>query len=127
MALCENRYQRLIHLVECGRVAFEAGRYLQAVFHWEQSWREESGPTRQLMQGLMQAAGAYRKLELAQPLGMFKLLLLAIERIGPIPDGFAGLRLDDFRAGLERSRREAIFWVAGGVPPGRPAPLQRVG
>jgi hypothetical protein len=126
MALCEHRYERLIHLVESGRVAFEAGRYLQAVFHWEQGWREESGAARQLLQGLMQAAGAYRKQELAEPLGMFKLLLLAIEKLGPLPDGFLGLGLDDFRAGLERSRKEAIIWVAGGPRSGPAATLPRL-
>jgi hypothetical protein len=128
MALCENSSHRLVQQVESGRAAFESGRYLQAVFHWEQAWRQESGQARQLLQGLMQAAGAYRKQELAEPLGMFKLLLLAIEKVGPLPDGFLGLGLDGFRSGLERSRKEAICWVAGGPRPcpaatlGRPAP-----
>jgi hypothetical protein len=126
MALCENSYERLIHQVENGRAAFEAGRYLQAVFHWEQAWREESGITRQLLQGLMQAAGAYRKQEMAESLGMFKLLLLTIEKVAPIPNGFLGLGLDDFRTGLERSRKEAIAWVAGGTRPGPAAPLLRL-
>jgi hypothetical protein len=126
MALCEYRYERLFHQVERGRLAFEAGQHLEAVGHWELAWREEFGASRQLLQGLMQAAGAYRKQELAEPIGMIKLLLLAIERVGPIPDGFAGLRLDDLRAGLERSRREAIIWVAGGPRPGPAAPLGRI-
>jgi hypothetical protein len=126
MALCENSYERLIHLVECGRVSFEAGRYLQAVIHWEQAWREESGPARQLLQGLMQAAAAYRKQEMAESLGMFKLLLLAIEKVDPIPNGFLGLAVDDFRIGLERSRKEAIAWVAGGPRPGPAAPLDHL-
>jgi predicted metal-dependent hydrolase len=125
MALCENSYHRLIQHVESGRAAFEAGRYLQAVLHWEQAWREESGPARPLLQGLMQAAGAYRKQEMAEPLGMFKLLLLAIEKVGPVPDGFLGLDLDGFRAGLERSRKEAITWVAGGPRPGPAGTLAR--
>jgi hypothetical protein len=126
MALCENSYERLIHQVESGLIAFEAGRYLQAVFHWEQAWREESGPARQLLQGLMQAAGAYRKQEMAESLGMFKLLVLAIEKVDPIPNGFLGLGLNDFRTGLERSRQEAIGWVAGGPRPGPAATLQRL-
>jgi hypothetical protein len=125
MALCENSYHRLIQQVESGRAAFEAGRYLQAVFHWAQAWREETGPARLLLQGLIQAAGAYRKQEMAEPLGMIKLIFLAIEKIGPLPDGFLGLGLDDFRAGLERSRKEAICWVAGGPRPGPAATLRR--
>ncbi len=126
MALCENGYDRLIHQIDLGRTAFEAGRYVQAVFLWERTWREETGMTRQLLQGLMQAAGAYRKRDLAEPLGMFKLLLPTIDKLRPLPNGFLGLGLDDFRAGLERSRKEAIIWVAGGPHPGPAAPLLRV-
>jgi hypothetical protein len=126
MALSKDRYERLVHRVESGRLAFEAGDYLEAVRHWEPAWREELGSSRRLLQGLMQVAGAYRKQELLEPMGMIKLLLLAIERIWPIPNGFAALQLDDFRAGLERSRREAIIWVAGGPRPGPAAPLARI-
>jgi len=127
MALSENRHQRLNRLVERGRIAFESGCYLDAVTHWEQAWREEFGAMRQLLQGLMQVAAAYRKQELRQPLGMAKLLIMGMERVDPFPDGFAGLRLDDFRAGLERSRRRAVIWVAGGPPPCPAAPLRRIG
>jgi hypothetical protein len=127
MALSENHHERMSHLVERGRLAFESGCYLDAVAHWEQAWREEFGASRQLLQGLMQVAAAYRKQELAQPLGMVKLLIMGLERVAPIPDGFAGLRLDDFRAGLERSRRRAVIWVAGGPPPGPAASLARIG
>ena len=127
MALSDNHHERVLHLVEHGRLAFESGQYLDAVTHWEQAWRQEFGASRQLLQGLMQVAAAYRKLEMAQPLGMVKLLIMGMERVGPIPDGFASLRLDDFRAGLERSRRQAVIWVAGGPPPGPAAPLGRIG
>jgi len=127
MTLSENRHERLSHLVERGRLAFESGCFLDAVTHWEQAWREEFGPSRRLLQGLMQVAAAYRKQELRQPLGMAKLLIMGMERVHSIPDGFAGLRLDDFRAGLERSRRRAVIWVAGGAPPGPTAPLGRIG
>ena len=121
MALSEKRAELLGTLLEVGRLAFEAGLYFNAVVHWEQAWREELGPERRLLQGLMQAAGAYHKLELGQATGTLKLLALAIEQLGPLPDGFGGLRLGPFRAGLLRSRREVVAWAVGGSHP-RPAP-----
>lgn len=125
MALSHRHFERLDLLLERGRLAFELGLYLDAVAAWEEAWRQEYGPARQLLQGLMQAAGAYHKRRLEQPLGMVKLLALALERLDPIPDGFGGLRLDSFRDGLERSRREAVTWVTGGPGPGPAASLAR--
>ena len=127
MALSENRYERLVQLLENGRRCFETGHYLEAVAHWELAWREEYGASRQLLQGLMQAAGAYRKLQLGHPQGMHKLIVLAQGKLRTIPDGFAGLQLELFLGGLERSRREAAAWLAGGPRPSPPPSLKRVG
>ena len=125
MALSHHHLERLDLLLERGRLAYELGLYFDAAAAWELAWREEFGPARQLLQGLIQAAGAYHKRRLEQPLGMVKLLALALERLDPIPDGFGGLRLNLFRNGLERSRREAVAWVTGGPCPGPAASLTR--
>jgi predicted metal-dependent hydrolase len=125
MALSENRHERMLQLLENGRRSFDTGRYLEAVAHWELAWREEYGATRQLLQGLMQAAGAYRKMQLGHPQGMHKLIVLAQGKLRPIPDGFAGLRLDLFLSGLERSRLQAAAWLAGGERPDTAAALRR--
>jgi predicted metal-dependent hydrolase len=125
MALSHQHLERLDLLLERGRLAFELGLYLDAAAAWEVAWRQEFGPARQLLQGLIQAAGAYHKRRLEQPLGMVKLLAFALERLDPIPDGFGGLRLDAFREGLERSRREAVAWATGGPAPGPVASLLR--
>jgi len=127
MALSETSFRRLLQRVELGRMAFELGLYLEAAAIWEQAWRESSGASRQLIQGLIQAAGAYRKRQLGQPLGMAKLLTLAQERLAPLPEGLAGLRLEAFRAGLERSRKEAVVWSTGGLRPAPAPELARTG
>ncbi len=126
MASTSPRHLPSPDLVERGRLAFEAGRYFEAVSHWEVAWREELGTRRRLLQGLMQAAGAYHKRGLGEPRGMVKLLQLAMDQIGPLPDAFDGLRLELFRDGLRRSWGEAIGWSTGGPRPAADARLARV-
>ena len=125
MGLTEGRTKGLEILLERGRLAYQAGRWIDAVAHWEKAWRDEDGAARQLLQGLMQAAGAYQKRDAGERLGMMKLLSLAIERLEPLPNSFGGVALDTFRAGLERSWNEGLRWATGGPPPGPAASLLR--
>ncbi len=110
--------------LERGRELYAAGKFFDAHQAWEAAWRQEIGPMRRLLQGLIQAAGAYHKMaEHRHPLGMARLLDLAIEQLDPLPDGFAGLQLARFREGLAESRMEAYAWLAGAPAPAGPAPL----
>jgi predicted metal-dependent hydrolase len=124
MALSMDRLQQTEGALERGRELFTAGRFFDAHAAWEEAWRGENGPMRRLLQGLILAAAAYHKLAVQrQPWGMTRLLELSLERLEPLPDGMAGLRLDRFRAGLIASREEAIDWHLGGPSPSGPAPL----
>jgi len=124
MALSLSRHDSSMAALERGRIHYVSGRFFEAHEAWEVAWHGESGPVRRLLQGLIMAAGAYNKLASRQPAaGMIVLLERALERLGPLPDGFAGLELDRFRAGLERSLVEARAWRAGAPAPAGPAPL----
>jgi uncharacterized protein len=124
MALSLDRLERSAAFLEHGRVQFASGRFFEAHEIWEEAWRTETGMTHRLLQGLIMAAAAYHKMALQrQPLGMARLLEKSLERLAPLPDGFAGLELDRFRTGLERSLLEARAWLAGGPAPAGPAPL----
>jgi predicted metal-dependent hydrolase len=124
MALSRDRLEQTQGALERGRELFAAGRFFEAHAAWEEAWREEAGPTRRLLHGLILAAAAYHKLAVQrQPWGMTRLLELSLERLGPLPDGLAGLKLDRFRAGLATSRDEALDWHLGGPSPSGPAPL----
>jgi hypothetical protein len=125
MALTERRTDELDILLERGRLAYQAGRWVDAVAHWEKAWRSEVGGTRQLLQGLMQAAGAYQKRDAGHRLGMMKLLSLAIERLDLLPGSYGGVALDRFRSGLDRSWNEGLRWSTGGPAPESTAPLLR--
>ncbi len=127
MAVTLDRSARSAEVLERGREQFASGRFFEAHEVWEEAWREETGSTRRLLQGLILAAAAYHKMaHQRQPLGMTRLLEKALERLAPLPDGFAGLELARFRAGLERSLLEGRAWLAGAPAPAGPAPLGAV-
>ena len=111
--------------LEQGRVAFVSGRYFGAHRAWLEPWRAASGCRRALLQGLIQAAGAYLKLRRGNPAGMAILLDRALERLDTLPAELCGLDLEGFRAGLRRSRVEATAWRGGGPVPCGPAWLGR--
>jgi predicted metal-dependent hydrolase len=116
--------ERTAAALERGRILFTTGRFFEAHQTWEEAWRAETGPLRRLLQGLIMAAAAYHKMAAQrQPRGMALLLERSLELLGPIPDGFCGLELDRFRAGLEWSLHEGRAWLEGAPPPSGPAPL----
>lgn len=123
MALSLERMSLTADALERGRILYASGRFFDAHEAWEAAWRVEAGLARRLLQGLIMAAGAYHKMASQQPRGMAVLLARALERLGPVPDGFEGLELDRLRGGLERSLAEAQAWLDGGPPPAVPAPL----
>jgi predicted metal-dependent hydrolase len=113
-----------VTVLERGREEFAMGRFYEAHVAWLQAWRVAEGPSRQLLQGLIQAAGAYLKMSRGrQPIGMTVLLDLALERLDPLPGDYLGLDLEGFRRGLRRSKNEAVAWRAGGPVPSGPAHL----
>jgi predicted metal-dependent hydrolase len=123
MASEQAWHEAVVNELELGRVAFVSGRYFRAHRAWLEPWRAASGHRRALLQGLIQAAGAYLKLRRGNPAGMAILLDRALERLDPLPAELDGLDLAGFRAGLQRSRAEAVDWRDGGPVPGGPARL----
>lgn len=117
--------------LERGRALWNAARYYDAHEAWEEAWLREEGQVRLLLQGLIQAAAAYVKaLEHLRPSGAAKLLAAALERLSPLEDGFAGLRLAPFLAALVVTRTEVERWLAGersGIDPGLAPRLEREG
>jgi len=115
--------------LERGRALWNAARFYDAHEAWEEAWLREEGQVRLLLQGLIQAAAAYVKaLEHLRPSGAAKLLAAALLRLSPLEDGFAGLRLAPFRAGLVATRAEVERWLAGersGIDPGLAPRLER--
>ena len=97
-----------------GKALYDAGHYFEAHEVWEDAWREESGPIRQLLQGLILVSGGFVKARRdSRPAGAVKLLESAQERLAPLPDGVAGVALVPFRAELTAAILAARRWRDG--------------
>jgi uncharacterized protein len=97
-----------------GRELYLAGHYFEAHEIWEEAWLEESGDVRVLLQALIQmAAGFVKGLRDARPAGSVKLFDAALEKLAPLPDGFAGVRLERLRLDLVAAAEAARRWRDG--------------
>lgn len=124
MALSISRVELTARALLRGRELYAAGRFFEAHLVWEDAWREETGPMRRLLQGLILVAAAFHKMAVQrQPGGMTRLLTKALDQLQPLPDGLGDLKLARFRSAVAESREEALLWLAGGPSPSGPAPL----
>jgi uncharacterized protein len=91
--------------------AFNAGEFFLAHEIWEALWLETVGPEKALLQGLVQIAAGYAKVESGVRGGAVKLLARGLERVRQYPPTALGLRLGPFvervQADLQRLRSTA--------------------
>jgi uncharacterized protein len=100
--------------LELGRAHFNAGRHFEAHEVWEDAWRQERGPTRAALQGLIQvAAGYFKALQERNPAGTVKLLERALETLAACPADALGLDLEPWRAQVAQDLERARRWAAG--------------
>jgi uncharacterized protein (DUF885 family) len=84
---------------------FNRGRFFAAHEAWEEAWRGATGDDRRLLQGLVQAAAAFVKLERGAPRGASGLFAKAAARVEGVPA--AGTPVD-----LARLSRDLARWRA---------------
>jgi hypothetical protein len=88
--------------------AFNAGNFFEAHEIWEELWLESVGPERPLLQGLVQIAAGYAKVESGVRGGAIKLLARGLEHVrqfGPAAFRIAiGPFVDGVDADLQRLR-----------------------
>jgi hypothetical protein len=98
-----------------GIALFDEQLFWEAHEAWEDAWMVEEGDARVFLQGLIQvAAGYYKATVQDQPNGCVKLLGSGLAKLRLVPDGFGGMRLGAFVAGVERTLEAARRWQAGG-------------
>ncbi len=73
-ALSDPRFTR-------GADAFNTGRFFTAHEIWEDLWLETVGPEKLLLQGLVQIAAGYAKVETGVRAGALKLLARGLDRV----------------------------------------------
>jgi hypothetical protein len=96
--------------IEEGRALFNARRYFEAHEVWEEAWLVEEGPTRRVLQGLIQIAAGLLKAESGAPRPCASLLGAGLEKLSA---GAGDPALDAFAAAVEVSLEEARRWERG--------------
>ena len=71
----------LLELLEEGRAHFNGGRFFEAHERWEAAWLVETGPSKFLLQGLIQIAAGFLKARQGQAAGAVRLLESGVERV----------------------------------------------
>src|SRR5262249_10285682 len=79
---------------------FNAGHFFAAHEIWEAVWDETVGPEKLLLQGLVQVAAGYAKVETGVRGGALKLLTQGLERLRPFLPVALGFHLAPFVAGV---------------------------
>jgi predicted metal-dependent hydrolase len=97
-----------------GRELFNSGLYFEAHEAWEDAWREETGPVRLTLHGLIQvAAGMHKATRQNQPKGCVRLLGAGLEKLRGVPEDSCGFALTEFREAIREALERARRWQAG--------------
>lgn len=88
-----------------GIALFNQQEFYEAHEAWEQGWIDELGDERTLLQGLIQIAAGFYKLQTGSPSGTLKLLDRALEKLRPFRRRSQGVN-------LERLIPEVEWWRA---------------
>ena len=84
-----------------GVAMFNTGQFFAAHEIWEALWLETTGPEKQLLQGLVQIAAGYAKVESGVRGGALKLLARGLERVRQFGPSALGLALEPFVAAVD--------------------------
>ena len=93
----EELYRRGIEL-------FNSGRFYDAHEVLEDAWRENSGPERLFLQGLIQVAVGLHHLSTGNDVGALSLLARAGRNLSQYPEVYCGIELERFRDAVSNFR-----------------------
>lgn len=101
-------------LLQRGVDLFNREAYFEAHEVWEDAWRQEQGERRRLLQGLIQVAAGFVKLQRRQPRGAKALLERGAENIAGHADAGLGFDLPPFLESVSNWRDVADRLVESG-------------
>ena len=114
-------------LLERGVELFNQRLFYEAHEVWEDAWRVEQGDERLLLQGLIQVAAGFVKLQRGRPRGTVELLVKGAEKLTRVPPDLCGVELDPLLKAVAVWRQTADRMVAAGASEYDPAGLPRLG
>ncbi len=95
LAPLEDRFAEALSL-------FDAERYFEFHDVLEELWRDEPGPEREFLQGLLQAGVSLHKARLGQLAGARKLFVKGSQRLASFPARHRGVEVEALLASIER-------------------------
>lgn len=105
---------------------FNAGAFYECHETLEAVWLDEPGRDHTFLQGLIQAAAAYHNLLRGKDTGGLRLLLLALEKLGPFEPRHLGVELTPFLEGLRAGVAHVRAMQRGGRGRFDPALIPRL-
>jgi uncharacterized protein len=109
-----------------GVLLFNRQEFYEAHEVWEGAWIDELSDDRKLLQGLIQAAAGFYKLQTGAPQGTVKLLDAALQKLRPFLGRSHGVLLEPLLAQLETWCEEARGLVSRGAADYDPKRLPRI-
>ena len=83
----------IIESLQQGKNLFNEGKFFEAHEIWEETWANTDGDERHLLQGLIQVAAGFYKLQVGMPSGTYKLLEKGAGHLRAIPQNMYGVDL----------------------------------
>ena len=105
---------------------FNAREFYEAHEVWEEQWHLEEGDHKKFLQGLIQAAVAFYKLDTGNPRGLHKMLVKSIRNLAPLPLGSMDILLEEFLEKLADWDNRAQGMVESGRIDYKPEDLPRL-
>jgi uncharacterized protein len=91
---------------------FNRREFFEAHEAWEEGWIDELSDDRRFLQGLIQVAAGFYKLQCASPIGTVKLLDAALAKLRPFVGNSLGVDLEPLLLEVERWHARAAQLVA---------------
>ena len=91
----------IVESLQNGQSLFNEGKFFEAHEIWEETWGDTEGDERHLLQGLIQIAAGFYKLQVGMPSGTYKLLLKGTGHLKAIPEDMYGVNLSSLLQTVE--------------------------
>lgn len=112
--------------LEQGVALFNRQEFFAAHEVWERRWSSESADERRLLQGLIQVAAGFYKLQSGAPAGTVKLLAKGEESLAPFTPALHGLALAALLTAVGDWKRRAALLLSSGGRDYDPRELPRI-
>jgi len=89
-----DRDPAVVEALEKGMALFNGREFFEAHEIWEETWSDTWEDERHLLQGLIQVAAGFYKLQLGQPAGTAKLLEKALVHLRAVPKNYYAIDLE---------------------------------